>query len=130
MRNLLILALAVCLPSAAWAGELPCTLTKADYLTLANTESKATPDSVKKLSPDDQEDLCASRAYTNVVQKKKGEIDIKDVTYYDPRFVTKAEADAIEIAATKALARVSRPFFEQVFEQCRKDPSACPPKKP
>jgi len=94
---------------------------------LANTESKATPDSVKKLSPDDQEDLCASRAYANIVQNKKGEIDIKDVTYYDPRYVTKAEADAIDIAGAKALARASRPFFEQ----CRKDPSTCPlPNKP
>src|SRR5262249_15530725 len=122
MRTLLIVALAACLPSAVWGGDLPCTLTQADYLILANTESKATPDSVKMLSPDDQEMLCLSRANIDLVRKKNGVIDLKDVLPYDPQFLTKAEVDAIDEAGTKALVRGMQPLHDE----CRRNPSTCP----
>lgn len=120
MRNVLILA-AACMPAvASWAGELPCTLTKADYVILADTESKATPESVKKMSADDQEMLCSSRAYINLVQKKKGDIDQKEIADYDPQFLTKAEQDMLHRAAEKAIAAIVRP----IADACRKDPRA------
>jgi hypothetical protein len=119
VRNFLILAIAVSMPCAAvWASELPCTLTKADYTSLANTQSKATPESVKKMSADDQEDLCETRAYINLIQKKKGDIDLDDVANhpYLARFLTTEEKDAVKRAASKALAGPGK----SILEKCQK----------
>jgi hypothetical protein len=126
VRNCIIGAVAVLLllPAAGLAGELPCSLTKADYASLANTESKATPDSVKKLSKDDQEMLCDTRAHVDLIHRKRGEIEARDITPWHPKFLTTAERVDVERAEAKSLARGLQPMIDAVTETCRKNPNA------
>ena len=107
---------------AAWAGELPCSLSEADYANLANSVSKATPDSVKKMSSDDRQSLCDTRAYIDLVRKKKGDITLDDVSnhFYLSRFLTKEETDAIKGAAARTLAGAVEPFAKK----CLRDSTA------
>jgi len=116
MRNIFVFAIAAAIPSiAASAGELPCVLTQADYIDLANTDSKATPDSVKNMSAQDQEALCETRAYINLIRKKNGDITLADVSdhWYVARFLTKEEKDGLRYAASRALAGAAEPLVKK-----------------
>jgi hypothetical protein len=72
------------------------------------------------MSADDQQMLCDTRAYVDLVQSKTGDITMQDIAAYDPIFLTKAEQNMVDEAATKAMARALQP----VVEKCRKDPNA------
>jgi len=104
------------------AFGLPCKLAKSDYTSLASSNSKLTRTSVEKLSADDGQLLCDTRRRINVVRRKNGNIDLKDIVDYDPQYLTKDEQDAIDKADARAMAAGLQP----TIDRCRKDPNICP----
>src|SRR5262249_17177608 len=105
----MLLALPFCAALIARASALPCTLTDADYQSLANAaESSYTKEEIEALEPKEQDALCKARKFFHEAQGKDPRAvgrthTLKDSPVKISRFRTPEEYGEIRSALSEVL---------------------------
>ena len=105
----MLLTLCCCAALVTPAAALPCTLTDADYQSLANAaESSYTKEEIEALEPKEQEALCKARKFFHEAQGKDPRAvgrthTLKDIPVKISRFLTPEEYGEIRSALSEVL---------------------------
>jgi hypothetical protein len=109
MPSRMLLTSCFCTALVASASALPCTLTEADYQSLANAAENAyTKEDIQALEAKDQEALCKARKFFHEAQGKDPRTvarthTLKDIPAKISRFLTPEEYGLIRSAMSEVL---------------------------